>query len=156
MQEIQVQSLDWEDPLEKAMATYSNILAWRIPMDGGTWQAADHGVTKSQTLLSDKAEHSDFTPFFKTLQLPLPSRVPRTLRCCTAQFHPCIKTSSFALLSSWNAFPPDPVWLTPSHIFLVLFAYCLFREGLWLHFWKLQTLLRPSFVYPVYLLYFSL
>ena len=31
MQETQVQSLDWEDPLEKGMATYSSILACRIP-----------------------------------------------------------------------------------------------------------------------------
>ena len=30
MQEIQIQSLDWEDPLEKVMATHSSILAWRI------------------------------------------------------------------------------------------------------------------------------
>ena len=31
MQETQVQSLGWEDPLEKEMATYSGILAWKIP-----------------------------------------------------------------------------------------------------------------------------
>ena len=31
MQEIQVQSLGWEDPLEKGMATRSNIILWRIP-----------------------------------------------------------------------------------------------------------------------------
>ena len=31
MQEMQVQSLDWEDPLEKQMATHYSILAWRIP-----------------------------------------------------------------------------------------------------------------------------
>ena len=31
MQETQVQSLGWEDPLEKEMATYPSILAWRIP-----------------------------------------------------------------------------------------------------------------------------
>ena len=31
MQETQVQSLGREDPLEKGMATYSSILAWRIP-----------------------------------------------------------------------------------------------------------------------------
>ena len=31
MQEIWVQSPGWEDPLEKRMATYSSILAWRIP-----------------------------------------------------------------------------------------------------------------------------
>ena len=31
MQETQVRSLDWEDPLEKGMATHSGILAWRTP-----------------------------------------------------------------------------------------------------------------------------
>ena len=31
MQETQVQSLGWEDPLERGMATHSSILAWRIP-----------------------------------------------------------------------------------------------------------------------------
>ena len=31
MKETQVQSLGWEDPLEKGMATHSSILAWRIP-----------------------------------------------------------------------------------------------------------------------------
>ena len=31
MQKTQVQSLDQEEPLEKGMATYSSILAWRIP-----------------------------------------------------------------------------------------------------------------------------
>ena len=31
MQEMQVPSLGWEDPLEKGMATHSSILAWRIP-----------------------------------------------------------------------------------------------------------------------------
>ena len=31
MQEMQVRSLGWEDPLEKEMATRSSILAWKIP-----------------------------------------------------------------------------------------------------------------------------
>ena len=30
-QETQVQSLDWEDALEKGMATHSSILAWKVP-----------------------------------------------------------------------------------------------------------------------------
>ena len=30
MQETQVQSMGWKDPLEKGTATHSNILAWRI------------------------------------------------------------------------------------------------------------------------------
>ena len=47
-----VQSLGWEDTLEEGMATYSSILAWRIPMDRGTWRATVHGVTKSRTQLT--------------------------------------------------------------------------------------------------------
>ena len=53
MQETWVQSLSWEDPLEKGMATHSSILAWQIPMDRGGWWAAVHGVTQSRTQLSD-------------------------------------------------------------------------------------------------------
>ena len=30
-QEMQVQSLSWEDPLEESMATHSSVLVWRIP-----------------------------------------------------------------------------------------------------------------------------
>ena len=44
--ETWVQSLDWEDPLEKSMATHFGILAWRIPMDKGAWQASAHGGYK--------------------------------------------------------------------------------------------------------------
>ena len=39
MQETWVESLGWEDPLEEGMATHSNILAWRIPMNRGAWWA---------------------------------------------------------------------------------------------------------------------
>ena len=53
VRETWVPSLGWEDPLEEGMATHSSILAWRIPMDGGAWQAAGHGVAKSRTRLSD-------------------------------------------------------------------------------------------------------
>ena len=38
-QETQVRSLGQEDPLEEGMETHSSILAWRIPMDRGAWQA---------------------------------------------------------------------------------------------------------------------
>ena len=55
MQETWIRSLGWEDPLEEGMATHSNTLAWRIPMDRGAWQASVHGVAKSQTRLSDDA-----------------------------------------------------------------------------------------------------
>ena len=49
MLEIWVQSLGWEDLLEEGMATYSNILAWRIPMDRGAWQVTVDRVAKSWT-----------------------------------------------------------------------------------------------------------
>ena len=41
MQETGVRFLDWEDPLEKEMATHSNILAWRIlwPEESGGLQS---------------------------------------------------------------------------------------------------------------------
>ena len=35
------------------MATHSSILAWKILMDGGAWQATVHGVPKNWTQLSD-------------------------------------------------------------------------------------------------------
>ena len=39
MQETWVQSLGWEDPLEKEMATHSSVLVWRIP-----WTEAPGGL----------------------------------------------------------------------------------------------------------------
>ena len=53
MWETWVQFLGWEDPLEKGIATHSNILAWRIPWTEDPGEATDHGATKSQTQLSD-------------------------------------------------------------------------------------------------------
>ena len=53
MQETWVLSLSWNDSLEEGMATHSNILAWRILMDRGAGQEPVHGVTKSQTRLSN-------------------------------------------------------------------------------------------------------
>ena len=36
--ETGVQSLGWEDLFEEGAATHTSILAWKIPMDRGTWQ----------------------------------------------------------------------------------------------------------------------
>ena len=49
MQETWVQSLVWEDPLEKEMATHSSTLAWRIP-----WTEEPSGL---QSMMSRRARH---------------------------------------------------------------------------------------------------
>ena len=49
MQETRVRSLDWEDPLEKEMATHSNILAWRI-----SWTEENGGL---QSMGSQRVGH---------------------------------------------------------------------------------------------------
>ena len=53
MQETQVQSLVWEDPLEKCMATHSSILAWRIP-----WTEDPGGL---QSMGSQRVRHNQAT-----------------------------------------------------------------------------------------------
>ena len=54
IQETQVRSLGWEDPLEKEMATHSSILAWRFPRTEETARLQSTGsqeshMTKSPT-----------------------------------------------------------------------------------------------------------
>ena len=58
MQETQVQFLGQEDPLEKEMATHSNILAWRIPrrkpgglQSMGSQRVRHNGVTNTHTCI---------------------------------------------------------------------------------------------------------
>ena len=48
MQETLVQSLGWEDPLEKGIATHSNILARRIPWTKGPGGLHSIGLHNSQ------------------------------------------------------------------------------------------------------------
>ena len=50
-----VQSLGWEDPLEKGMATLSNFSCLENSMGRGTWQVIVHGVAKSWTGLGTHA-----------------------------------------------------------------------------------------------------
>ena len=52
-----VQSLNLEDPLEKEMATHSNILAWRIPWTEEPGGLQVRGVTKE----SDRTEATEHT-----------------------------------------------------------------------------------------------
>ena len=52
VQETRLQSLGQEDPLENGMATYSSILAWRIPWTEGPVGCSPWGL-QSQTQLSN-------------------------------------------------------------------------------------------------------
>ena len=47
IQETQVRSLGWEDPLEKEMSTHSSVLAWEIP-----WTEDSMRSQKNQTQVS--------------------------------------------------------------------------------------------------------
>ena len=49
MQETRVLSLDWEDPLEKEMATHSSSLAWEIP-----WTEEPGGLQSMGSQKSDR------------------------------------------------------------------------------------------------------
>ena len=51
MQETQVQSLDWEDPLEKEMATHCSILAWEISWTEEAQWATVHGVAEESDMI---------------------------------------------------------------------------------------------------------
>ena len=59
MQETWVRSLDGEDPLEKEMETPLQYSCLGNLIDRGSWQAAVHGVAKSQTRLNDKTRTNE-------------------------------------------------------------------------------------------------
>ena len=58
MQEMQVRSLDWEDPLEKEMTTHSSVIAWEIP-----W------IEEPAASVHEVAKESDTTEQLKNKQI---------------------------------------------------------------------------------------
>ena len=76
MQEPQVWSLDWEDPLEEDIATHSGILAWRIP-----WTEEPGGL---QSMGLQRAEH-DWVASTFTLGFPGPQKVKNQPAMCETQ-----------------------------------------------------------------------
>ena len=59
MQETRVQSLGQEDPLEKAMATHSSILAWEIPWPVEPGGATIHWIARVRNHLATKQHHQN-------------------------------------------------------------------------------------------------
>ena len=72
MKETWVQSLGWKDPLEEGMVTHSSIVAWRIPMDRGAWQAVVHGVAKSWIQLDNKYTQLRYPKFSVAISINYP------------------------------------------------------------------------------------
>ena len=58
MQATWVPSLDWEDPLEKGMATHCNILAWRILWTEEPCKELDMTERLTLSLTRDQESHS--------------------------------------------------------------------------------------------------
>ena len=72
VQERQVQSLGWEDPLEKEMAIHSSILAWKIPWTEELGGLQSMGSQKVRSILYSAAPHTEEKTEIR----------PMTLRSC--------------------------------------------------------------------------
>ena len=70
MQKTQVKSLDWEDPLEKGMATHASILVWRILWreEPGSLQSMGSQRVDTTERLTLSFHLELITPLFKILQ----------------------------------------------------------------------------------------
>ena len=55
-EDMRIQSLSWEDPLEKEVATHSSILAWRIP-----WMEEPGGLSPKDSKEQDTNEATEHT-----------------------------------------------------------------------------------------------
>ena len=84
---------------------HSSILAWRIPKDSGTWQAAVHGVAKSRTLLSDWAQCSIcFTRGNACISMLVCQLVPPPFPTgSTSLFSVCVSTAALKYVH-WHHF----------------------------------------------------
>ena len=90
LQETQVWSLDWEDPLQKGMATHSSILAWEIP-----WTEEPGGL-QSMGSESDTTER--------------PSVYTHTPWSHKTVMHKCMATAGFGHCRLWLAHPGSIVF----------------------------------------------
>ena len=135
IQETQVQSLGWEDPLEEEMATHSSILAWKNPMDRGAWWATVYGVAKSQTQLSDWACKIIFKEHFIIGPFPHGHVAHCTLYNTLQHFlQHCTFSHSHSVITSVPSESCDSGWQKPFLLYLCAFQYpalcCAHKTGL--------------------------
>ena len=75
VQETQVLSLGWEDPLEKEMATHSSILAWKIP-----WMEEPGRLQSVGSQRVDTTKRLHFLGIFHSMDAPWASQVAEWYR----------------------------------------------------------------------------
>ena len=80
--ETWVPSLGWEDPLEKGMATYSSILAWRISMD--KWPGRLQSMACKESYMSEWLS-TQFLPDFHTKNKKFLYRSCFTIYLCKSE-----------------------------------------------------------------------
>ena len=83
--ESQVQSLDWEDPLEKGMETHSSILAWKVP-----WTEEPGRLQSWGRKETDTTEHTHTQPLLRSRNriFPHPEVTSSLHSIPTSQFSP--------------------------------------------------------------------
>ena len=111
MRETRVPSLDWEDPLEKEMATHSSMVAWKIP-----WMEEPGGLqsTGLQRVKHDFTATPLVTPWTQHARLPCPSpssgacsnSCPLSQRC-----HPTTSSSVVLFSSCLQSYPSSGSFL---------------------------------------------
>ena len=103
VQETCVRSLGWYDPLEKRMATRSNILAWRIP-----WTEEPGRLQSSSVQFSSVAQSCPTLHRLQHARPPSPSPTPRAYsNSCPLSWwcHPTILSSVVPFSSHLQSFP---------------------------------------------------
>ena len=101
MWETWVQSLGWEDPLEKEMAT--SCLG--NPMDGGAWQTTVHGVTKSPTYWASSLSLFHFKRTWTTFKSKHNIHDWHSCLLCVCV---CVCVCSHSIMSESSATPFSP------------------------------------------------
>ena len=105
MRETQVQSLGWNDLLEKGMAIPFQYSCLGNPLDRGAWRAVVHGVENDWTQLSDWHFLLP-SPLYKSW-VPLNKEVRPSGGClqCSREWPSLWSTRDSRLVSSWYVFP---------------------------------------------------